>query len=201
MSANLHHWIDLIFGFKQRGREAVEAHNVFYYLTYEGAVDIDNIPEDSSLRRATEAQINNFGQTPVQLLKQRSHVPRNAPDPLNTPVLNQAADLRLFHSQVGSEPLVLVHHVAGEGAGAKQQDGRLVTVDKARYRGLHRWHAAVSVGPAPFTLEVDEPSTRRRVGIPFASDLPRTTQLFAVSRDGKHLYSCGHWDNSTLPSG
>jgi len=36
VSAHLHEWIDLIFGFKQRGPEAVEALNVFYYCTYEG---------------------------------------------------------------------------------------------------------------------------------------------------------------------
>ena len=33
MSERLHQWIDLIFGFKQRGPEAVKAHNVFYHLT------------------------------------------------------------------------------------------------------------------------------------------------------------------------
>ena len=33
VSANLHHWIDLIFGSKQRGEAAVEARNVFYHLT------------------------------------------------------------------------------------------------------------------------------------------------------------------------
>ncbi|CAN0478173.1 unnamed protein product, partial [Discosporangium mesarthrocarpum] len=36
-------WIDLIFGFKQRGPEAVEAQNVFVHLTYDGEVDIDSI--------------------------------------------------------------------------------------------------------------------------------------------------------------
>ena len=36
VSANLHYWLDLIFGVKQRGHAAVDADNVFRHLTYEG---------------------------------------------------------------------------------------------------------------------------------------------------------------------
>ncbi|CAL5069309.1 unnamed protein product [Urochloa decumbens] len=67
VSGHLHEWIDLIFGYKQRGKEAVVANNVFFYITYEGTVDIDKIT-DPAERRATQDQIAYFGQTPSQLL-------------------------------------------------------------------------------------------------------------------------------------
>ncbi|RLM73593.1 BEACH domain-containing protein C2 [Panicum miliaceum] len=67
VSAHLHEWIDLIFGYKQRGKEAIMANNVFFYITYEGTVDIDKIT-DPVERRATQDQIAYFGQTPSQLL-------------------------------------------------------------------------------------------------------------------------------------
>ncbi|XP_075518514.1 BEACH domain-containing protein C2-like [Primulina tabacum] len=67
VSAHLHEWIDLIFGYKQRGKEAIQANNVFFYITYEGAVDIDKI-SDPVQQRSTQDQIAYFGQTPSQLL-------------------------------------------------------------------------------------------------------------------------------------
>lgn len=67
VSAHLHEWIDLIFGYKQRGKEAISANNVFFYITYEGTVDIDKIT-DPVQQRATQDQIAYFGQTPSQLL-------------------------------------------------------------------------------------------------------------------------------------
>ena len=35
VSQNLHKWIDLIYGYQQKGEQAVNKMNVFYYLTYE----------------------------------------------------------------------------------------------------------------------------------------------------------------------
>ena len=45
VSAHLHLWLDLVFGAAQQGKPAQEADNVFYYLTYEGAVDLDDIDD------------------------------------------------------------------------------------------------------------------------------------------------------------
>ncbi|KAJ1494501.1 BEACH domain-containing protein, partial [Baffinella frigidus] len=74
VSAHLHEWVDLIFGFRQHGPAAEEALNVFHHLTYEGAVDVDAIT-DPVERMSTVAQILNFGQTPTQLFD-KPHPPR-----------------------------------------------------------------------------------------------------------------------------
>lgn len=62
--------------FLSPGPEAVRATNVFYYLTYEGSVDMDSI-SDPLMREAIENQIRNFGQTPSQLLME-PHPPRSS---------------------------------------------------------------------------------------------------------------------------
>ena len=49
--------------YKQKGKAAEAADNVFHHLTYEGAVDIEGIT-DVQHRAALESQINEFGQCP-----------------------------------------------------------------------------------------------------------------------------------------
>ncbi|CAE7758637.1 rg, partial [Symbiodinium microadriaticum] len=71
-SEHLHIWIDLVFGQKQVGQAAVDACNLFHYLTYENAIDIESI-EDPLQRNAMKAQVTHFGQTPSQLLSNKEH--------------------------------------------------------------------------------------------------------------------------------
>jgi hypothetical protein len=67
VSANLHKWVDLMFGVKTRGKEAVKAQNVFFHLTYSENVPNVDAVADPELREATMLQVINFGQVPQQL--------------------------------------------------------------------------------------------------------------------------------------
>uniref|UniRef100_A0A672QYC5 WD repeat and FYVE domain containing 3 n=1 Tax=Sinocyclocheilus grahami TaxID=75366 RepID=A0A672QYC5_SINGR len=101
VSAHLHEWIDLIFGYKQQGPPAVEAVNVFHHLFYEGQVDIYNI-NDPLKETATIGFINNFGQIPKQLFK-KPHPPKRVRSKSNGEVpgvpvtLNSSLDKIFFH--------------------------------------------------------------------------------------------------------
>ena len=61
VSMNIQKWIDLIFGYKNRGKEADAAYNVFTESSYEDQVDMKNEKEKACLYRMVE-----FGLTPEQ---------------------------------------------------------------------------------------------------------------------------------------
>lgn len=65
VTLTLKNWVDLIFGYKQSGEEAEKCVNIFYYLTYEEMVDLDQIKEKD--RQGVETQVVHFGQTPSKL--------------------------------------------------------------------------------------------------------------------------------------
>ncbi|GKT34705.1 hypothetical protein ADUPG1_008010, partial [Aduncisulcus paluster] len=69
-------WIDLIFGFKQRGPAAHEAVNIFYPLTYASKRHIEgetNVEE----KRSKMLQMRYFGLTPKQLFESEAHPHKN----------------------------------------------------------------------------------------------------------------------------
>ena len=200
VSQNLHHWIDLVFGFKQRGRNAIEAYNVFYYLTYEGAVDIDAI-EDDDQRRATESQIDNFGQTPAQLMR-RPHPSRQLLDIVQLPMLKKLGK-DLYGTKhpfnVSRDPIVFLCMVGAlyPDAGVVQPSATLISVDSSRLAASHRFLSNTPSPTAPFSFELDAMlPTRRRVGVPFSAEIDASSSCFAISTDGKAIFSCGHWDNT-----
>ncbi|NWX18378.1 LYST regulator, partial [Aegotheles bennettii] len=73
VSQTICHWIDLVFGYKQKGKASVQAINVFHPATYFG-MDVSAV-EDPVQRRALETMIKTYGQTPRQLFH-AAHISR-----------------------------------------------------------------------------------------------------------------------------
>eukprot|EP00727_Mastigamoeba_balamuthi_P007099 m51a1_g3009 putative beach domain-containing protein (2301) ;mRNA; r:833752-844561 len=194
VSSHLHEWIDLIFGYKQRGEEARAADNVFFYMTYEGAVDLDAI-KDERERIAAEAQILHFGQTPTQLLT-RPHPPRMRARPELIPMTQTPDILKAWSVQIGRTPIVFLGETKAEVYVGSAE--RIVTINSDRELGVHVWtRASPESQGSPFTMEVDPLlQTRRQIGVPFSGDITPAPGLYELSPDGKYIFSCGHWDGS-----
>uniref|UniRef100_A0A8C0F8H5 Neurobeachin-like protein 2 n=1 Tax=Bubo bubo TaxID=30461 RepID=A0A8C0F8H5_BUBBB len=212
VSAHLHEWIDLIFGYKQRGPAAVEALNVFYYCTYEGAVDLDALTDEKE-RKALEGMINNFGQTPCQLLKE-PHPQRLSAEEVvqrltksDTSTLNlfqHLTELKSFFIEGISDGVPIVKAVVPRNQSrsfiSQGSPEILVTASLNCVIGTHGWLPYDKNISNYFTFirdtTVTNPKTQRNMSGPFAPGLEITSKLFAVSHDAKLLFSGGHWDNS-----
>ncbi|KAM6169581.1 LOW QUALITY PROTEIN: neurobeachin-like protein 2 [Rhynchocyon petersi] len=221
VSAHLHEWIDLIFGYKQRGPAAEEALNVFYYCTYEGAVDLDHVADERE-RKALEGIISNFGQTPCQLLKE-PHPARLSTEEAahrlsrldtNSPSIFQHLDqLKAFFAEVVSDdvPLVLalVPHRQPHSFITQGSPDLLVTVSANGLLGTHSWlpydrninnYFSFSKDPT-----IGNAKVQRLLSGPWVPGNGVNGQALAVAPDGKLLFSGGHWDSSlrvtALPRG
>ena len=64
----INNWIDLIFGFKQKGEKAVEVHNLFNGNSYQGNVKIDFFTYNEDTRNALMRLIE-VGMTPLKLFE------------------------------------------------------------------------------------------------------------------------------------
>ncbi|XP_018596219.2 neurobeachin-like protein 2 isoform X1 [Scleropages formosus] len=209
VSAHLHEWIDLIFGYKQRGQDAVDALNVFYYCTYEGAVDLDAIVNETE-RKALEGIISNFGQTPCQLLKE-PHPPRMSAqsasrrqsriDTLPPNLFEKLTKLKAF-MEVVSDGVALVQAVVprNQPRYITQGTDMLVTISANRLLGTHSWLPYDKNIANYFTFTKDptvsNPKTQRFLAGPFSPGVDLGPHVLVVSSDGRLLFSGGHWDCS-----
>jgi Beige/BEACH domain/PH domain associated with Beige/BEACH len=76
-SRELNNWIDLVFGYKQHGKNAVQALNVFCYTSYEKSYKEFCKNHEKSEIEAITQQVYHFGQTPVILFSRKPHVARD----------------------------------------------------------------------------------------------------------------------------
>uniref|UniRef100_A0A671WUJ7 Neurobeachin n=1 Tax=Sparus aurata TaxID=8175 RepID=A0A671WUJ7_SPAAU len=211
VSCQLHQWIDLIFGYKQRGPEAVRALNVFDFLSYEGAVTLDNL--DAVQREVIEAQIQACGQVPSQLLIE-PHPPRSSA--MHLCFLPQSP--LMFKDQMQQDVIMVlkfpsnspVTHVAANTL-PHLSIPAAVTVTCSRLFAVNRWHNTVGLRGAPgysleqahhLPIEMDpliannSGVNKRQITDLVDQSIQINTHCFVVTADNRYILVCGFWDKS-----
>lgn len=190
VSEHLHEWIDLIFGYKQRGQEAVNAHNLFHFLSYEGMVNWEELT-DPRERHATETSVREFGQTPNQVLR-KPHPPRGSM-PIPDTLLPD-----FFVRKDESFPI-------GKGRigwiGFTARRGEILTIDssgKVRAGSTNVTSASAEgsrlTNDTPFASRISN-SHEAAVRIS-APQLSQNVRTCVISQGSGVLFSCLHDDNS-----
>uniref|UniRef100_A0A4W6FD26 Neurobeachin a n=1 Tax=Lates calcarifer TaxID=8187 RepID=A0A4W6FD26_LATCA len=202
VSCQLHQWIDLIFGYKQRGPEAVRALNVFNFLSYEGAVNLDNL--DAAQREVIEMQIQLCGQIPSQLLIE-PHPPRSSAMHLSP---------LMFKDQMQQDVIMVlkfpsnspVTHVAANTL-PHLSIPAAVTVTCSRLFAVNRWHNTVAPGYSleqahHLPIEMDpliannSGVNKRQITDLVDQSIQINTHCFVVTADNRYILVCGFWDKS-----
>ncbi|XP_035272744.1 lipopolysaccharide-responsive and beige-like anchor protein isoform X2 [Anguilla anguilla] len=204
VSSQLHQWVDLVFGCKQKGPEAGKALNVFYHLTYEGAVDLSAIT-DPALREAAEAQIQRSGQTPCQLLSE-PHAPRSSSTQATEIAFGEESpqDVIMVLKFPSNSPVV---HVSANTQPGLQAPA-IITVTANRLFAVNKWHGLLGqVSPnqdqqQQLPVEIDPllatsaGCQRRQVTDLLDQSIQVHSQCFIVTADNRFILLCGFWDRS-----
>ncbi|XP_055893443.1 neurobeachin-like isoform X6 [Biomphalaria glabrata] len=212
VSCQIHNWIDLIFGYKQRGPEAARATNVFYYLTYEGSVNLETMT-DPVMKEAIENQIRSFGQTPTQLLME-PHPPRSSVMHLSPMMFSKNQDdVCMIMKFLSNSP---VTHVAANTHPAVPVPA-VTSISCNHNYAINRWNNGYTPqsNAASFSSEKADPAAppnlplamdqllvmntgqqKRTLGDNFDQRLPVNHHSFVTTADNRFLFASGFWDKS-----
>lgn len=207
VSENVNNWIDLIFGYKQRGVEAANNLNTFFYLTYEDSINLEKI-ENEKFKVSYESQIIHFGQTPRQIFA-KPHAPRPPENEIfakNKIILDREYKTSFYkyrlkkkvkkidHEFSANEPekIVCIQFLSEKRIGILKNNGDflLYTWTDFSYSVNHSMLPFQFTPKADFKVNLDQKEFQR------AQSFFRSEIKCGFMKKGKVLISAGYFDGS-----
>ena len=99
LSKTIQNWIDLIFGYKSRGKDAENAKNIFSQASYQENIDINKVENKESYLRMVE-----FGLIPSQIMsKECSKREKKESIRKGKEITNSTCDLKCYNFKINNE--------------------------------------------------------------------------------------------------
>jgi len=113
-------------------------------------------------------------------------------------MFSRLASAKSFSIQVNEngDPICFISFVEPQTTAAFLQNSmndRILSIDQSR--GIQLFSLLSSNNKYVLQPEISG-EDQIKLSVPFAHDIIMNPKLFATSKDGKYLFTCGHWDNS-----
>ncbi|RWS10905.1 hypothetical protein B4U79_03397 [Dinothrombium tinctorium] len=185
VSCSLHQWIDLVFGFKQKGPEAIRAQNLFHFLSYENSFDQNQVKSVENYKE----KLMLYGQIPSQLTIE-PHPPRNSTlhvTPLIfNPIQDEVVQLIKFPFNASIQFISSINSL---------NSSQIITINSAQQFHLHKWNSKDT--SSPFQLDAslfaneNELIAQQQINETFSDQ-----HSYLITIDCKHLIVAPFYDNS-----
>ncbi|KAJ5077128.1 beige/beach-related [Anaeramoeba ignava] len=210
VSEHLNEWIDLIFGYKQKGEEAKKAYNLFHPNLYEENI---NILKTESIQK----EIQRKGQIPIQLFTQK-HIKKLTKEQIEQKYLfkprfpfhlfewknilsNKNFIINIKKFKISSKSVIFINYYGNKDLINKENSSVLLTIDKdgeirIQKIRLNNPNANKNVTNFTFWIDTKIEEKKGKIWIPFQQDLNNFQGYLSLDQNWKYLICSGFNDNS-----
>ncbi|KAJ5066958.1 beige/beach-related [Anaeramoeba ignava] len=198
VSENLDYWIDLIFGYKQKGKESKNVLNVFHPSLYEENIDFSKLEQ-------MQKEIQRKGQIPIQLFTQK-HPKRLKTKELQQKIvsffgwkniLSSSKFIHLTKLGMHSNPVIFtIFQESGDALMILGSSDKIVTIDKEGIIQKHTFSLFDSNSKNQGFNCALEKKLKEKIELSFSKNFNNFQESIGIDTNSNCIICCGFSDNT-----